>query len=357
MADEQVLALLREIRDAIKAGLQAQVAEIHTAAQLGPRAKSTKAILRDIRVGTGKVFDAVIDDKDLGTETLRALVYPQLRVAFQNISEELLKSFAKITPQVSKGVLGRILKGTVFNVETQTPGRGAPGAGIGGDGQGLDAAAAAHVNAAAALTSAAGALASVAGAGGSGDGNWFMNQAFGGSLASVFQGGLPQVLRAIGTGIGGRAGSVLGAAAAGAALGARGAGFGIAGLGKVGGALLGGAITGGLTAGLLFGLPRLFGQRQSPAERNAEIEALLEQNRVTWPEPLEREIGFSASGAGESDYGFGGTRRVATAPQIVVNVSAMDARSFMDRASDIASAVRRAMLDMHPINGLVREAF
>ncbi len=35
----------------------------------------------------------------------------------------------------------------------------------------------------------------------------------------------------------------------------------------------------------------------------------------------------------------------------------MDARSFMDRAPEIASAVRRAMLDMHPINNLIRETF
>ncbi len=356
MADEQVLTLLRDIRDTVKAGFQAQVAEINTAAQVGPRAKTTKAIIRDIRIGTGKVFDASIDDKDLGTGTLQALVYPQLRVVFQNVSEEVLKTLEKFTPQVTKGVLGRILKGTVFHAETQSQ-SGRTGLGTGGAAQGLDAAAAAHLDAAAALTSAAGALASAAGSTGSGDSNWFLNQALGGRIGSLFGGGRPQILRGIGSGIGGRTGSVIGATAAGAALGARGAGFGIAGLGKIGGALLGGAITGGLTAGLLFGLPKLFGQRQSPAERNAEIEALLEGNRVTWPEPLEREMGFSSAGTGEADTGFGGTRRVAAAPQVIVNISAMDARSFMDRATDIANAVRRAMLDMHPINGLVREAF
>lgn len=41
------------------------------------------------------------------------------------------------------------------------------------------------------------------------------------------------------------------------------------------------------------------------------------------------------------------------APQITVNVNAMDSQSFMDRSSDIASAVREAMLNLHPINDVV----
>jgi len=43
------------------------------------------------------------------------------------------------------------------------------------------------------------------------------------------------------------------------------------------------------------------------------------------------------------------------APQITVHVSAMDSESFMDRSSDIASAVREAMLNNHPINGVVAD--
>lgn len=43
----------------------------------------------------------------------------------------------------------------------------------------------------------------------------------------------------------------------------------------------------------------------------------------------------------------------APAPQITVNVSAMDSRSFLDRSTDIANAVREAMLNNHPINGVV----
>ena len=43
------------------------------------------------------------------------------------------------------------------------------------------------------------------------------------------------------------------------------------------------------------------------------------------------------------------------APQITVNVQAMDARSFMDRSNDIALAVRDAMLNLNAINDVVNE--
>jgi len=54
-----------------------------------------------------------------------------------------------------------------------------------------------------------------------------------------------------------------------------------------------------------------------------------------------------------------GTSQAAAAPQaaqathVTVNVNAMDSQSFMDRSSDIASAVREAMLNLHPINDVV----
>lgn len=42
-------------------------------------------------------------------------------------------------------------------------------------------------------------------------------------------------------------------------------------------------------------------------------------------------------------------------PQITVNVQAMDARSFLDRSSDIAAAVRDAMLNLNSINDVVND--
>lgn len=45
----------------------------------------------------------------------------------------------------------------------------------------------------------------------------------------------------------------------------------------------------------------------------------------------------------------------ASSPSITVNVHAMDSRSFLDHSSDIASAVREAMLNMHSINDVVND--
>jgi hypothetical protein len=208
-----------------------------------------------------------------------------------------------------------------------------------------------------ALTSAAGSLAGLTGGaiGETGDGG-LSSEAFGGGAdgwQALLSGGA-SILRRV---LGGKAGKIAGAASAGAIVGAEGSGFGIAGLGTVGGALLGGILSGGLAAGLMFGLPALFGGGKSPAERNAEIEQILEGERFTPPDSIAREVGFGSEGFGDVDYGAGNAPRIDPQTTVQVTVNAMDSRSFIDRAPDIAEAVRRAMLDMHPINMMVREAF
>lgn len=45
--------------------------------------------------------------------------------------------------------------------------------------------------------------------------------------------------------------------------------------------------------------------------------------------------------------------QAAPSQQITVTVNAMDSKSFIDHSDDIANAVREAMLNMHPINGVV----
>ena len=45
----------------------------------------------------------------------------------------------------------------------------------------------------------------------------------------------------------------------------------------------------------------------------------------------------------------------APAPQITVNVQAMDSRSFLDHSSEIAQAVRDAMLNLNSINDVVND--
>ncbi|HLK50399.1 MAG TPA: hypothetical protein VKT49_19800 [Bryobacteraceae bacterium] len=43
------------------------------------------------------------------------------------------------------------------------------------------------------------------------------------------------------------------------------------------------------------------------------------------------------------------------APQIIVNVQAMDSRSFLDHSTEIAQAVRQAMLNLNSINDVVSD--
>jgi hypothetical protein len=82
------------------------------------------------------------------------------------------------------------------------------------------------------------------------------------------------------------------------------------------------------------------------------------------PASLAVEAGNTASilgGFPRVDRGQGGELRSfrsegpAVPMQVVVNVNALDTQSFMDRSSDIARAVRDAMLHMHPINDMIGE--
>jgi hypothetical protein len=72
----------------------------------------------------------------------------------------------------------------------------------------------------------------------------------------------------------------------------------------------------------------------------------------------------TASGLADVDYDQsgrprvvdgGGTASAGAAPQITVNVQAMDARSFLDRSTEIAAAVRDAMLHLNSINDVVTD--
>jgi hypothetical protein len=70
------------------------------------------------------------------------------------------------------------------------------------------------------------------------------------------------------------------------------------------------------------------------------------------------QTGANAGGsAGGSSSGpsSGSSINPGAAPQITVNVQAMDARSFLDRSGDIAAAVRNAMLNLNSINDVVND--
>ena len=81
------------------------------------------------------------------------------------------------------------------------------------------------------------------------------------------------------------------------------------------------------------------------------------------PPAIQVNAGVSESG-GEAfavDYSQGGVPRpVSTAAQptaqITVQVQAIDSRSFLDHSSEIAMAVRQAMLESSVLNDVVREA-
>jgi hypothetical protein len=82
-------------------------------------------------------------------------------------------------------------------------------------------------------------------------------------------------------------------------------------------------------------------------------------NRFVPPPGIRIDAGFSDA-AGGGAFGVdasGGLPRAVTqpAPQITVQVQAMDSQSFLDRSQDIAQAVRQAMLETTVLNDVVRE--
>lgn len=137
-------------------------------------------------------------------------------------------------------------------------------------------------------------------------------------------------------------------------------------LSEIGGVLGGGL---GLTS-LVTGLAGLFGGG-GPATPEPPTPYLM-------PNPISLDAGFSGSGvngvfATDSSQGNapraitnsgGGTGSSASSggaasnggggAQVTVNVQAMDSQSFMDRSSDIAMAVRQAMLETTILNDVIR---
>ncbi|MDP9053231.1 MAG: hypothetical protein M3N93_02870 [Acidobacteriota bacterium] len=111
---------------------------------------------------------------------------------------------------------------------------------------------------------------------------------------------------------------------------------------------LGGGL--GLLSPLISGIASLFGGSSRPAP----LPVYVPPSPVSLNAALTANAGTlqtSASPAGSSSAGS--SSQTAAAPHVTVNVSAMDSQSFMDRSSDIASAVREAMLNLHPINDVV----
>jgi hypothetical protein len=110
-------------------------------------------------------------------------------------------------------------------------------------------------------------------------------------------------------------------------------------LSAVGGAatsLLGGGAL-GLLSPLISGIASLFGGSSTPKPLPI----------YTPPPPVAIDATLNSAAPNAAP---GGT---SSPTQVTVNVNAMDSQSFMDHSDDIANAVREAMLNMHPINGVV----
>ncbi len=130
----------------------------------------------------------------------------------------------------------------------------------------------------------------------------------------------------------------------------------LSGLTGGGGGGIGGFLKSGFgLAGLGLKIAGLFGKSEPEPVTPAAFEL---------PSSLAVEAGNTDSilgGFPRVDRGQGGELRsfrsegAATPTQVVVNVNALDTQSFMDRSSDIARAVREAMLHMHPINDVIGE--
>jgi hypothetical protein len=107
----------------------------------------------------------------------------------------------------------------------------------------------------------------------------------------------------------------------------------------------------GLLSPLISGITSLFGGSSTPA-------ALPVYNAPS-PVAINATLNSAtpnsapAQNGGSSAQSASARLPAPAAPQVTVNVTAMDSRSFMDHSTDIANAVREAMLNMHPINGVV----
>lgn len=96
----------------------------------------------------------------------------------------------------------------------------------------------------------------------------------------------------------------------------------------------------GLLSPLISGIASLFGGSSAPKPLPFYIPPA--------PVAISGMLNSAAPNAAAS-----GTAAASPASQVTVNVNAMDSQSFMDHSADIANAVREAMLNMHPINGVV----
>jgi hypothetical protein len=122
-------------------------------------------------------------------------------------------------------------------------------------------------------------------------------------------------------------------------------------IGSAAGSWASSVLGGGILGPIVSGLAGLFG--------GGKEEAAPAATKFVMPPSLRVDAGFQGGTLAPLDYGQGDRARLATtppaAPQVTVNVSAMDSRSFLDHSGEIANAVRRAMLESSALNDVIGE--
>ncbi len=118
-----------------------------------------------------------------------------------------------------------------------------------------------------------------------------------------------------------------------------------------GGGLLDSLLTGGgLIGSVLSGIEGLFDSGQSTPQPLPSF---------IMPLPINAEAAAGSSTGGQAtaaNYGANGVVRPnSQASNVTVQISAMDSRSFLNRQSDIASAVRQALLSSHALSDTILE--
>ena len=123
---------------------------------------------------------------------------------------------------------------------------------------------------------------------------------------------------------------------------------------NVAGSMLTTILGGGLLGPVISGLMSLFGG----GDKTDSVTPLA---KFALPSPVQFSAGVQGGAASGADYGQNDQPRLvnsgASAPPqaITVNVTAMDSRSFLDHSSEIASAVRRAILESSSLNDVIGE--
>lgn len=119
-----------------------------------------------------------------------------------------------------------------------------------------------------------------------------------------------------------------------------------------GGGILDSLLTGGgLIGSVLSGIESLFGSGHSSAP--PPIPTFM------MPLPVNADAAAGESTGGQAtagNYGANGVVRPnSQASNVTVQISAMDSRSFLNRQSEIASAVRQALLNSHALSDTILE--